>query len=271
MAGSVIFDLNSDLFPFPFRRTEEATQLASCMDSDLQDIHNSLSHSHAIIETCRTEFETLPSVVKAVEAARQKVEEIGKLLKQVEEDMLENSRTTARLEAERRHHSLKIQSEKRREQQALELKRLEGVLAEEKRLTVERQLEMESQKIQERQQTFQDIFDQQMADYRERGEVERPISGERERSGSQLEEVEIEDEGGTASLNEFLSDVVLESPVSPEPREGSPEPREGSAEREKSADLKEESHEQKEDSGDQSHDQPEGEDEDDIFHDVSES
>ena len=272
------------VFPFPpHRRTEEATQLVSRMDSDLQDMHKSLSRSHTIIETCRTEFETLPGVVKAVEAARQKVEEIGKLLRQVEEDMLENSRTSAQLETERSHHSLKIQSEKHREQQGLELKRLEGILSEEKRLTTERQLELKSQKIQERQKTFQDMFDRQMADYRESGEVERPIGssgGERERAGSHLEEVEIEDEGATASLNEFLSDVVLESPeqregsCESEERAGESEERAGESEErageseERAGEQKGEAPEQREESGDQPAAEEEEEEE---FHDVPES
>ena len=42
--------------------------------------------------------------------------------------------------------------------------------------------------------------------------VERPISGEdpRERAGSSLEEVVIDDKDGSASLDDFLSDVVME-------------------------------------------------------------
>ena len=201
--------------------------------------------------------------MKAVEAARQKVDELGKLLRQVEEDMLENSRTSTQLETERSRHSLRIQSEKHREHQELEVKRLEGKLSEEKRLTTERQLELESQKIQERQKTFQDMFDRQMADYRESGEVERPIGtgdGERERSGSHLEEVEIEDEGATASLNEFLSDVVLEGS---EQRVGSPEGEGRVGEGEGEGEVREEG------SGDQPAASPE--EEDDIFHDVPES
>ena len=53
-----------------------------------------------------------------------------------------------------------------------------------------------------------------MAEYRQHGMVERPITEEvrgKERSGSQLEDVIIEDEDGTASLNEFLSDIPVES------------------------------------------------------------
>ena len=54
-----------------------------------------------------------------------------------------------------------------------------------------------------------------MAEYRQHGMVERPITDElsegRGRSGSQLEDVIIEDEDGTASLNEFLSDIPVEA------------------------------------------------------------
>ena len=58
-----------------------------------------------------------------------------------------------------------------------------------------------------------------MAEYRQHGMVERPITDElgeekgRGRSGSQLEDVIIEDEDGTASLNEFLSDVPVETEI----------------------------------------------------------
>ena len=62
---------------------------------------------------------------------------------------------------------------------------------------------------------FQDIFNQQMAEYRQHGMVERPITDElgdeRGRSGSQLEDVVIDDEDGSASLNEFLSDIPVEA------------------------------------------------------------
>lgn len=56
-----------------------------------------------------------------------------------------------------------------------------------------------------------------MAEYRQHGMVERPITDElgeergKGRSGSQLEDVIIDDEDGTASLNEFLSDIPVEA------------------------------------------------------------
>ena len=46
--------------------------------------------------------------------------------------------------------------------------------------------------------------------YRKRGEVDHPIEEIKGRGEAQLEEMIIEDEDGTASLHEFLSDVVLE-------------------------------------------------------------
>ena len=51
-----------------------------------------------------------------------------------------------------------------------------------------------------------------MSEYREKGEIELPI----EKSGSSaasLEEVVIEDQEGTSSLNEFLNDVVMEDVI----------------------------------------------------------
>lgn len=193
------------------KRTMEASETVVKLDSELQSIQKSLSQSHSIISNCREEFSHLPDAVKSVETVKEKVMELGKLLQQVEDSITEYSRVTAQLEMERKQHSLRIQFERHQELAEQEIRRLEGVLAAEKKAADERQRGIETRKIQERQQAFQDIFNKQMADYRKKGEIERPIGAEsRERASSQLEDVVIEDEDGTASLNEFLSDVVIE-------------------------------------------------------------
>lgn len=238
------------------KRTEASSQEASKMDEDLHNIEISLSCTHAIISKCCSEFRTLPEVVKAVERTKEKVEGIGKALRAVEESIVEYNRVTAQLENERKRHSLKIQFEKHREAAEGDKQRLQKVLEEEQRLTTQLEEAIEAQKVHDRQQTFQDMFNRQMADYREMGKVERPIGADgRERSGSQLEDVVIEDKDGTASLNEFLGDVVMEDIQSHDRAEASgDEQGESRDQKDESGDQKDESHDQKDESGDQSRD-----------------
>ena len=226
------------------------------MDSRLESVNKSLAHSHSIITSCCDEFRLLPDTLKAFETAKEKVSEIGELLKKVEDNIMEYSRVKAQLETERKCHAVKIQFDKHKEQLELERKRLEGVLAEEHLLSERRQRELELQAVQERQQAFQDIFEQQMAEYREHGEVEKPIGSE-DRTDAQLENVVIEDKDGTASLHEFLSDVVIEDL----PSEQAQGEGEGEGEgKEKDKEEKGESHDQKR----------EEKDEDEVFHDAPE-
>ena len=212
------------------------------MDSRLESVNKSLAHSHSIITSCCDEFRLLPDTLKAFETAKEKVSEIGELLKKVEDNIMEYSRVKAQLETERKCHAVKIQFDKHKEQ-------LEHLLSE------RRQRELELQAVQERQQAFQDIFEQQMAEYREHGEVEKPIGSE-DRTDAQLENVVIEDKDGTASLHEFLSDVVVEDLPS--------EQAQGEGERE--GERKEKDKEEK----GESHDQREDKDEDEVFHDAPE-
>lgn len=241
----------------------EASQTVTKMDSQLEDINKSLARSHSIITNCCDEFRMLPDTLKAFETAQEKVSQIGELLKEVEDSIVECGRVKAQLEAERKRQSVKIQSDKHREQLEVERKRLEGILAEEHCLSEKRQRELEVLAVQERQQAFQEIFDQQMAEYREHGEVERPIGSElRERTDSQLESVVIEDADGTASLHEFLSDIVMEDLGTEGENQLRKQNEEGEESRDQSYDKKEGSH-------DLSHDQKQ--DEEEIFHDAPES
>ncbi len=233
-------------------RTDKSSLEAEKMDENLHSIEDQFSRAHAIISSSCNEFSTLPEVVKAVETSAEKVSEIGKTLREVEESIIEYSQVTAQLENERKKHSLKIQFRRQSDKGEEERRRLERILQEEQRLTTEMETAIASQKVHDRQKTFQDMFDQQMADYREKGEVERPIGvDERERSGSHLEDVIIEDSDGTASLNEFLSDVVVDNTGSHDQQDQSQD-QQG-----ESHDQKDESHDQQDEPHDQqgSHDQ----------------
>ena len=255
-AGAEILTHNKEEWAAIHKQTEETFQATMKLDKELHSIQTSLSHSHVIITNCCAEFGSLPDVVKAVETAKEQVVGIGELLRQVEESVMEYCRVTARLESERKRSSLKIQSDKHKAVSDSERRKFEGVLAEEKRLTLATEEEIASQKIQERQQAFQEIFDQQMAEYKSRGEVERPIGVDsRERSDSQLEDVIIEDKEGTDSLNEFLGDVVVNG--GDEPPDQAVESHDQS---EKPPDQAVESHDQSEKPPDravESHDQSE--------------
>ncbi len=252
------------------RHTEKASLEASKMDKTLHDIKESLSRAHTIISASSEEFHTLPEVVAAIDRSKERVEEIGKALKSVEESIVEYNRVTAQLENERKRHSLKIQFGKHREANEEERQRLEKILQQEQRLTTDLEDAIESQKVQDRQKAFQDMFDQQMADYRESGTVERPIGvDEKERSGSFLEDVVIEDQDGTASLNEFLGDVVMEEIGSHAENNGSGDQQSESDDKQsESGDQQSGSGDQQSESGDQEQEtgDPQSEEE---FHDCT--
>ena len=190
------------------RRTEEAARGSAKLDSELTELHRSVRHSHLIIAACCSEFKQLPDVVRSIEGTRDKIQELGQLLAKVEESIVEYSRVRAKLDAVRREGSLKIQYSKQSVQMERELQRLQEVLADEYRLKEGTEKEIKTQKVAERQQAFQEMFQQQMADYKETGAIERVIGTPgREKSGALLEDVVIEDTDGSASLNKFLNDV----------------------------------------------------------------
>ena len=186
-------------------QTEEASRATGSLDSELRDIHRSVQHTHSIIVDCCKELEQLPEVVRAVETTLERVSELGQLLGKVEESIAEYARVRAQLDAARKKESLKIQHERQREKFRRGLQQLREELTEETRVKEGLAKEIEVEKAVERQQTFQDMFQQQMTDYRETGSIDRAIGAT---IGTiQLEDVVIEDQDGTASLHEFLSDV----------------------------------------------------------------
>lgn len=189
---------------------EETSESASTMDFDLKTLHQSVARSHAIIRSCAEEFGRLRHVVEALDEAQSKVEAIGDLMRKVEDAIHEYSLAKVELEAERQNHSLTRQHEREISGNRNKVEHLRKVLQNEQQLSLDLKHKIENKELKERQMAFQEMFDKQMADYRTRGEVVKPISEIRERSQSQLEEVVIEDKDGTASLHEFLSDVVLD-------------------------------------------------------------
>lgn len=209
-AGAELLTRYKEEWSLIHRRTEEASQASANLNTELQDLHQSVSRSHALISDCWKEFKQLPEVIQALEVTKKKVQELGQLLGEVEGSIMECGRVQAELETVRRKDSLKIQFGKQSNKMEKELEHLQETLSKEKRQKGEVEREIESQKVQERQLAFQEMFQQQMADYRETGSIERAIGvEERERSTSQLEDVVIEDKDGTVSLNEFLNDVDI--------------------------------------------------------------
>ncbi len=193
-----------------------ATQLsgeeAAKMDAEILEISNSLSQSHTIIQRCHDEFSRLPETINAVQEAQNKVNSLGELLRQMEESIIEYSRVKSELETERKLHSIRIQYEKHCIEGDSKIEQLKNILAQERQETIDQKKRLAEKQLQDRQDTFQSMFDEQMAEYREKGSLERPISIEdpRVRAGSSLEEVLISDQDGNTSLNDFLSDVVVE-------------------------------------------------------------
>ena len=203
--GSELLSKYKEEWGLIHHRTEEASRASISLDGDLREMHRGIQYTHAIISDCCQELKQLPEVVKAVEVSQERVQELGQILGKVEESITEYARVRAKLDAVRKRESLKIQHERQRGRLERELQRLKNTLAEEKRLKEGAENEIEKEKATERQKTFDDMFQQQMADYRETGSIDRSIGAP---IGTvQLEDVMIEDKDGTASLNEFLSDV----------------------------------------------------------------
>ena len=214
-AGAELLTHYKDLWADIHSDTEHTSKLATKAALEIQKIDRSVSQSHLILGRCSDEFSQLPEVLSSLEDVQKKVENICEQIHSVEEKLVEYSRCRAQLECERKQHSLKIQHERHCAEQKAKVEHLKDMLAEEKRQSEQAKLEVANQELAERQQTFQNIFNLQMAEYRQHGMVERPITDQLEerksRSGSQLEDVVIEDEDGNASLNEFLSDVPVEA------------------------------------------------------------
>lgn len=191
--------------------TEAGSKAASKMDLDLKRLNQSISSSHSIVGRCKDEFARLKEVIEALDEAQSQVDHIGKLVAQVELDIREYSLAKAELGTERQRHLLQRSHEATIAEDRERVEQLRKVLGNEQQLSLNLRHEVESSKLRERQGAFQEIFEKQMADYRTSGELEKPVHcGDQRSQSSQLEEVVIEDEDGTASLHEFLSDVVLE-------------------------------------------------------------
>lgn len=213
-AGAELLTHYKDLWADIHSDTEQTSKMATKVALDLQKIDRSVSQSHLILGRCQDEFNQIPDTVSSLEEVQKKVEKICEQIRQVEGSLLEYSRLHAQLECERKIHSLRIQHERHCTEEEARVEHLKDMLAQEQRLAEQTKVEIANQELAERQQAFQDIFDQQMAEYRQCGMVERPIAEQMEkksRSGSQLEDVVIEDEDGNASLHEFLSDVPVET------------------------------------------------------------
>lgn len=214
--GSELLSHFKDEWEEIHQSTVSSSLVATKMDADLKLLSQSITRSHTIVGRCREEFSHLKEVLEALDEAQSKIECIGKLIQQVEDEICKYSLAKAELATERRKHSLRRQNEQEIADNRSKVDHLRKVLLNEEQMTLKLKHDMETKELRERQMAFQDLFDKQMADYRTRGKVDRPIGEDgRERSRSQLEEVVIEDEDGTASLHEFLSDVVLEDEDTP--------------------------------------------------------
>ena len=209
-------------------QTQVSGEEAAKLDAEIAQLCGSLSQSHTIIQRCHDEFSRLPETVKAIEEVQNKVNSLGEMLNKMEESITECARVKSQLESERKQHTIRIQYEKHCIEGNSKIEQLKNILAQEQQTTADQKKQAARKQLAERQMTFQSMFDEQMAEYREKGSVERAVVGEdmRERAESSLEEVVIEDEDGSASLNEFLSDVVLDDE---EKNKASPSPEEDKA------------------------------------------
>ncbi len=215
-AGSDLLSHFKDSWGEIHASIEGSSRKAAATDAELKSLNLSVTRSHVIINKCREEFKCLREVLEALDETHGKVKAIGDLMNQVEEDLHNYCLVKEELESERRKHSLLKQHTREIEEDDSKVEQLRRILTNEQKLSLSLQNDIENKELKDRQNAFQEIFDKQMADYRQKGEVDRPINEIREKEVERsLEEVVIEDEDGTTSLHEFLCDVVLDEDAPP--------------------------------------------------------
>lgn len=204
--------------------TAENSVLATSLNRKLQELVKVCKDRHKGVEDFYKEFQGLPSLLKSVEQAKENVEEIGSTIEKVEQSLKELEYSCALLENARKKGVMRVRYEGFIQEKEEEAGKLQKQVDAEREMIDQKNEEINIGSARERQQTFEDMFNQQVTEYKSKGRVERPISmGSDTIVFERLGDIEIDDIDGKQSLNEFLDDVTsnddmetfdnIESPV----------------------------------------------------------
>ena len=204
--------------------TAENSVLATSLNRKLQELAKTCKDRHKGVEDFYKEFQGLSSLLKSVEQAKENVEEIGSTIEKVEQSLNELEYSCALLENARKKGVMRVRYEGFIQEKEEEVAKLQKQVDAEKELVDQKNEEINIGSARERQQAFEDMFNQQVTEYKSKGRVERPISmGSDTIVFERLGDIEIDDADGRQSLSEFLDDVTsnnddtenIESPPSP--------------------------------------------------------
>lgn len=204
--------------------TAENSVLATSLNRKLQELAKICKDRHKGVEDFYKEFQGLSSLLKSVEQAKENVEEIGSTIEKVEQSLNELEYSCALLENARKKGVMRVRYEGFIQEKEEEVAKLQKQVDAEKELVDQKNEEINIGSARERQQAFEDMFNQQVTEYKSKGRVERPISmGSDTIVFERLGDIEIDDADGRQSLSEFLDDVTsnnddtenIESPPSP--------------------------------------------------------
>lgn len=189
--------------------TAENSVLATSINRKLQELAKICKDRHKGVEDFYKEFQGLPTLLRSVEQAKESVEEIGTTIEKVEQSLKELEYSCALLENARKKGVMRVRYEGFIQEKEEEVAKLQKQVDTEKELVDQKNEEINIGAARERQQTFEDMFNQQVTEYKSKGRVERPISMESDTIVfERLGDIEIDDVDGKQSLDEFLDDVT---------------------------------------------------------------
>ena len=188
--------------------TTENSVLATSLDRKLQELAKICKDRHKNVEEFHKEFQGLPVILKSVEQAKNTVEEIGASIEKVEQSLKEFEYSCALLENARKKGVMRVRYEAVIQEKEEEVAKLQRKIDAEKEAIEHKNDEINQNSLRERQQAFDDMFRQQVTEYKSKGHVERPISlGSDTIVYERLGDIEIDDVDGKQSLSEFLDDI----------------------------------------------------------------
>jgi len=189
--------------------TAENSVLATSLNRKLQELVKVYKDRHKGVEDFYKEFQGLPALLKSIEQVKENVEEVGATVEKVEQSLKELEYSCALLENARKKGVMRVRYEGFIQEKEEEVAKLQKQIDAEKEAIEQKNEEINMDSARERQQTFEDMFNQQVTEYKSKGRVERPISmGSDTIVFERLGDIEIDDVDGKQSLSEFLDDVT---------------------------------------------------------------
>lgn len=187
---------------------QSSSEVIQSVDAMVTEAERNSRKTKEVIAKCHSEFSQLPTVLSDVQKAHERVLKIEECLKSVEDAIVEYCQIAAKAEVYKKKRADTTELDTHRRGSHLEVERYEISLAQEQQLLNAEMARHEQEKQQERQSHFGELFEKQMSEYKETGELDRPISESEQ--GTSLENITIEDTDGVSTLNQFLGDVRLE-------------------------------------------------------------